>query len=187
MNNDANDINLDSNVPPFSEGELIMERWTEVSVDRNYKVSNQGRVQNRRTGRILKPQLKSGGYYMVSLSSNGKPQVYLIHHLVLVAFKGSCPKGYLCNHKNFIKTDNNIDNLEWVSPKYNNQHAYKGGRFPIQRGTTHGRAKLRECDIILIRELNKIKEYTQKRIARMFGVATTTISCIVTNRSWKHV
>ena len=47
-----------------------------------------------------------------------------IHRLVLDAFVGEKLKGMQCNHKNGIKTDNKLENLEWVTPSQNRKHAY---------------------------------------------------------------
>jgi len=97
-----------------------------------YEVSNAGEVRSldhiRRTGRSKYLQkgklLKSGlnkktNYLMVSLSKNGKSITKYIHKLVAETFLDN-PNGYkYINHKDENTLNNNTENLEWCSAKYN--------------------------------------------------------------------
>lgn len=109
------------------EGKNSREFWKWIPGYKGYyKVSNFGRVRSmtriikRRTGnmkirkRILKPG-KKNGYFVVVLckGQKDKPKQFYIHHLVLRAFKGECPPGKECRHRNGRKVDNHIDNLRW--------------------------------------------------------------------------
>ena len=98
-----------------------------------YQVSNFGRVRsidhldcnkrNRIKGRILKPGLKSNGYFQVALSdSTGKSKNYYVHKLVMETFVGECPKDCEINHIDENKTNNNVSNLEYVSHRININH-----------------------------------------------------------------
>ena len=97
-----------------------------------YEVSNTGEVRSldhiRRTGRseylqkgkLLKSGLnKKTNYLMVSLSKNGKSITKYIHKLVAESFLDN-PNGYkYINHKDENTLNNNVENLEWCSAKYN--------------------------------------------------------------------
>jgi hypothetical protein len=81
----------------------------------NYSVSNFGNIKKIKTGRILKPQIDSHGYYQVSLYSDGKQFNKKIHKLVgeyLIANPYNKP---CIDHINNNKLDNNINNLRWVT------------------------------------------------------------------------
>src|SRR5580692_6673757 len=78
--------------------EPMPENWLPIDVcPENYKVSDCGRVWSRprpRTrGGIMKQSTGQHGVQIVNLTINGKQRVYLVHHLVLVAFVGPCPEG----------------------------------------------------------------------------------------------
>lgn len=104
-----------------------MEVWKQTQYT-NYYVSNMGNVKSIFNGieRQLKPISgnKNGCYYQVGVSdANGKRKTIAIHKLVALAFINN-PYNWKCiNHKNGIKKDNRVENLEWCTHKYNNKHS----------------------------------------------------------------
>lgn len=83
-----------------------------------YSVSNLGNIRNDTTGLNLKPWKNWEGYLLVDLYSNGKATHKSVHRLVAEAFLGS-KHGMQVNHKNEVKSDNRLGNLEWVTQKEN--------------------------------------------------------------------
>lgn len=95
----------------------------------NYEVNNIGEVRNIKTGKILKPQTISDGYYAVYIKVNGKTKWLYIHRLVGKAFLKQNEE--LINHKDgdirnnvvWINPDGSVDyeksNLEWCNHSYN--------------------------------------------------------------------
>ncbi len=73
--------------------------------------------------RILKP-LNTRGYNRVCLYKHWKQNPYSIHRLVAQAFITNPENKPQVNHKNGIKNDNNLENLEWVTASENMQHAF---------------------------------------------------------------
>lgn len=92
----------------------------------NYYVTESGDVYSRASGRIkkLKQNKLNCGYLMVSLCNNGKTKKYLVHRLVAQTFIPNPENKKEINHKNGIKTDNKIDNLEWSTRSENVLHTY---------------------------------------------------------------
>lgn len=161
----------------------MIEEWKQIK-DTNYFVSNQSRVKSVKNGRdkILKP-FKSNhinSYFQVALSIKGKVRKEYLHRLVAIAFVPNPNNKSEVNHKNGVKTDNKLENLEWVSHRDNMKHAKRTGLSPTKTYT-----KLLEEDIPRIRSLYATKRYYQKELAQMFGVSAGTINGVVNHNHWK--
>ncbi|MDR3575050.1 MAG: NUMOD4 motif-containing HNH endonuclease [Anaerolineaceae bacterium] len=109
------------------------ERWRVLSSNKNYLVSDHGRVmritrgKGTEPGRVLKPGKTKDGYLKVELFNNGRPCSRYIHRLVVEAFIGEIPAGLEVNHISGQKVDNCIENLEVVTHAKNTQHAWDTG------------------------------------------------------------
>ena len=84
-----------------------------------YQVSSDGKI--RRNGKELKGSITPKGYIRVNLQGRKT----MLHRVIAEAYLGKPKKNYQVNHKNGIKTDNRIENLEWVTPSENLLHAYR--------------------------------------------------------------
>ena len=133
----------------------MIEIWKAVKgYEGFYEVSNFGNVRSLdrvikskhngttlRKGRILIPFYEEKkGYYQISLTKDRKAKKYRVHRLVAVAFLEN-PFNYTdVNHKDEDKTNNNVDNLEWCTRKYNNNYGTKPERIrKAMMGNTNGR------------------------------------------------
>lgn len=163
----------------------MASEWKHHFYYNTYFISNDGIVKNR-FNRELTQRLNKDGYLFVRLSKHGKRIPIFVHKLVLEAFVLKKPEDMGCNHKDGNKLNNNVDNLEWVTFRENNLHAYKTG-LKNNKGENHGRAIRNNKDIIQIRKLWNTKKYTQQKIADIFNTTQSRISEIVLNKSWKHV
>lgn len=76
--------------------------------------------------KILKTCIaKQDGYVVCNLKREGKSKSFLVHRVIALAFIPN-PNNYpQINHKNGIRHDNRLDNLEWCTGKQNSIHAYK--------------------------------------------------------------
>lgn len=102
----------------------LKEIWKDVKgYEGIYQVSNLGRVKSLKFGkeRILKGGIDGVGYLTVSLSKNGKVKTHKVHVLVAIAFLGHTPCGYklVVDHKNFIRHDCRLENLEIITQREN--------------------------------------------------------------------
>ena len=113
-----------------------MEIWKDIKgYENRYQVSNKGRVKsldraaglNRKIkGKILN-QCNTYGYLNVTLCKNGTKKTARVHRIVLSQFIENTNNYKAINHKDGVKTNNNINNLEWCSSKQNHEHAIKLG------------------------------------------------------------
>lgn len=155
-----------------------------------YQVSNLGKVKrlNYRGSekeRSLKNYLSSIGYYKICLSKNGKVTTVNIHRLISQAFIPNPYNKPQVNHINGIKSDNRIENLEWVTCKENIEHAHKIGLINSSKGEDRTFAKLTEKQVLEIRKIGKLK--TQVELAKIYNVNQSLISYVLNNKIWKHI
>lgn len=107
-------------------GFFIMEIWKPIKgYEDLYEVSNLGRVNSlfTRKGKIMKPKVERDGYLRIGFWKEGKQKYYNVHRLVAEAFLLE-KQDYQnqINHINKIKSDNRVENLEWVSTIENHFH-----------------------------------------------------------------
>lgn len=159
-----------------------------------YSVSNLGRVRRDRSGKsttvgkVLRPGKDEWGYLAVVLCRTDGGKSRKIHLMVAEAFIGPRPTGFQINHKNGNITDNRPENLEYATPSQNIKHAYDVlGRKKVRMiGTKNGMAKMNEQSISEIRSL-KESGWTQRAIAKRFGVSQSLIYQICKRKKWSHV
>ena len=171
-----------------------MEKWRIIKDYPNYKVSNMGNVKHIK-GNILKPfdRCKNGapltrGYQTVHLCSKEVKGFdnWTIHSLVMLSFVGPRPPGMLINHKNGIRWDNRLDNLEYCTQSYNRKQDFLLGRQSL-RGEKNTQAKLTENEVKEIIELYKTGAYTYRQLGKKYGVHLTGISNIFNGHCWGYL
>ena len=124
-----------------------MEEWKNLKgYEGLYQVSDKGRIKRtthiRSNGRgyykvnecILSPHVNNRGYKIITLCKNNELKTYLLHRLVAEAFIPNPDNLPQVNHKDENKTNNDIENLEWCTHKYNNNYGTKNNRTALKRG-----------------------------------------------------
>ena len=168
------------------------EIWKDIKgYEGYYQISNLGRVKSlsRKYSpkeRILKNQYDKDGYYEIGLTKNKKKQYFRVHRLVAQAFIFNIKNKPQVNHKNGIKDDNRVENLEWCTNQENEKHAYNIGLKHALIGENNGSSKLTEKQVRIIKYLLKNSDLKQKEIGEIFNVSIAIISCIKLNKRWKQ-
>jgi hypothetical protein len=138
-------------------------------------------------GRVLKVKDSGKGYqqYCLYLKS-GKNKMISEHRLFAICFLENPENKEQVNHKDGVKSNNLISNLEWMTSSENMQHADQTGLRNIL-GEQNGRAKIKDSEIPLIFELRKSGLFL-KDIGKQFGVGKAQICRILhgENRSQKQ-
>lgn len=110
---------------------MSKEIWKDVSKCAGYQVSNFGRIKSFKknpNGKIMAVRTHPIGYIQVNLVDDfGKKKSYKVHRLVGFAFLPNPYNKPDINHKDGIKSNNNICNLEWCTMSENVNHAFKTG------------------------------------------------------------
>ena len=125
----------------------------------DYTIYNDGRVFSEKSNRFLKLQKDSKGYFYLDIRNKGA--IYKcpkIHRLVMLAFYEGEEVKEQINHKDGDKSNNHIDNLEYVTNKENRQHAIKNG---LKNEYDYGIA---QCDL----EGNVLKTFDTGREALLY-------------------
>lgn len=92
-----------------------------------YAVTENGDIVSLRTGKNLKLNFKKNGYVHVELNKRGIAETLRVHRLVAKAYIEKIEGKEYVNHINGIKSDNRVENLEWVTASENNIHSCREG------------------------------------------------------------
>lgn len=167
------------------------EIWKQIKNYPDYFISNRGRVMSFRCGspQILKPTIDR--YHRVELCKDGSSERCYVHVLILEAFVSSRPEGFVGNHEDGIKLNDDLKNLEWITKSEDARHAYRlglnhGPSGIIREGEGTSNAKLKNNDVRQIKKM-LFQGSSRKDIAEVFKVHPTTISDISLGYSWTHI
>lgn len=185
-----------------------MEKW-KINKDKKFPfyASTQGRIMSiernvtaflRRGNKVVKTtkkikskilsQREHNGYMLNTLTYNGKSKTRLVHRMILETFKPIKKNSdrKFVNHKNLNKSDNTLDNLEWVTRSENMRHAVLHGRlhtekhlkryekFKIISKSFKRKTKINKKDFSKIFKSKKTNVF----LAKKYGVSSATISRI---------
>ncbi len=163
-----------------------------------YEISNDGRIKSlpkvRRINqgvRTTKERISiytpgtSGNHLSASLRRAGYRKLVPIHRLVALAFIPRVAGKNIVNHKNGVRFDNRVENLEWVTHSENLIHCWRvlGAKKPCVTGANNPRAILNETQVSQIR--NEYLTMTGPELAKKYGVSKGCISGVVSGRTWQ--
>ncbi|RZT96639.1 HNH endonuclease [Ancylomarina subtilis] len=146
-----------------------------------YYFSRDALSYNIKTGLMMKPSINGGGYLKLDLWIDKIRKQEYLHRIVAEIYLGECPEGYLVNHIDFDRTNDNIENLEYVSAEENTIHS-------IER-IVEKRRKITNEQILEFKEYlrENPKKINYKYFMEKFNVCRRTLYNIKTGRTWKHI
>lgn len=186
------------------------EDWKPIpSTSGKYEINSQGQVRNARTGELRKWEFTDDGYCIVRVHVNkGKYRQISVHRSVMLAFKGDPPSPeHQVNHIDGAKTNNSLENLEWVTQKENIRDYINKGRRPkhhtvlhcqhISEGIQNSPTKKRgeDCNFAVLTEeqalmvIRKHREtgYGARKLSKLLSLPRGAIDHIIAGNSWKNL
>lgn len=102
----------------------MIEEWKDIEgYEGLYQISSLWDIRNNRSK--LKVRISGKWYFRINLYKNSLKITKTIHKLVAQAFIQNPENKPIINHKNWIKTDNRVENLEWCTVSHNNYESYR--------------------------------------------------------------
>ena len=129
-------------------------------------------------GHFLKPCKNSRGYMQIKLYKDGISAILSIHRLLANSYLKTMVGKDFVNHKNGIKNDNRLENLEWVSSSDNAIHAYRKKLW---------KSKITDQDAIDIRRLYSMKELSTYELSKKYNLSRRYIQQIVSGKRKQHI
>ena len=169
---------------------MTKEKWVSIPGFSKYKVSNLGKVVStrwRKRERLLTGHKTDKGYISVYLKNDdGRYKARTIHRMVGIGFLPNSENLPQLNHKNGIKTDNRVENLEWCNNSHNIKHSYRTGLKQPLVGEQNGFSKLTNVGV------RRIKMALQTGISigelsDIYKVAYSTVYDIKVGKRWTHI
>ena len=180
----------------------MKEIWKDIKgYEGLYQVSNLGRVKSLNYNRkniekTLKPVLYYNKYYSYTLYKNKKKKVFLAHRIVAINFIENINNKEYVNHIDGNKLNNNVDNLEWVTPSENNIHAFENGLNYSPSKGKFGKDNRLSKEIYQLDKNNKIINhfFGLREAERITGINHSFISACCKNKVktaggyvWKYI
>ena len=155
-----------------------------------YAISDCGMVWSYRSDRHIKSKTTTNGYQHVGLRFHGTRKWFFIHRLVGKLFVSNPDNKVYINHKDCNKSNNNAENLEWVTASENMIHAQKHGRVNTKSQQEHIR---KACGYLTmeqaknIRRLRQTKNLTQQELGDMHGVSPDVIHHVLKGHTYREL
>lgn len=163
-----------------------------VGFEEYFKVTRCGKIWSLRSNRFLKTHQGKQGYLTLTTrigGRDGKAWLIKVHRAVAQAYIPNPENKPCVNHKNGIKTDNHVDNLEWATYAENTRHAFDTGLAVARKGEELHNSRLTEEDVLDIRRRYTpwCKKNGARALSREYGIVHSAIVRVASGAGWKDV
>ena len=170
--------------------------WKGIPTD--YDVSDDGKVYSHKTKRLIFLN-NNKGYHMARLyvidpnkpneTKKDRIRYIYVHRMVAETFIPNPDNLPVINHKNGIRNDNRVENLEWCTQRDNILHAFRVLRIPTkyQLGEANDSSVYTEKEIRNLCELIQSGITSVKELSRITGIAEGTVIAVKNGIQWTHV
>ena len=165
------------------------ETWLVIEDYPDYMVSSKGRVKSFKGSvpKILSTAFCRNGYEKLNLRNENGSKNFTMHRVVAMAFCDNPNGKKEVNHIDGNKSNNCCTNLKWVSRKENMRHAVETGLKIGLKGEKCANSKLNDLEVLTIKTLLSVGEYTNVEIGETVGASASTVCAIKRKKSWRHI
>lgn len=166
--------NRDENLPVF----------VEMLKKRGYYIGDDWHIRSPKG--VLSSKLCKNGYYTTMAQFNKKQYIFCEHRVIWCWLKGPIPKGMVVNHIDYNRANNNISNLELMTPAENVAYSRKN-MIGKQVGSKSARAQLTDQQAQAIKTLGNVCGWPEKAIATLTNVMPNNVSRICGGKRYPNV
>ena len=148
-----------------------MERWKTIPNFPNYEASDLGVIRRMGAEFPLKPAITKDGYLTVNIRGANGPRSRLVHQLVLEAFVGERPNGYVTRHfPDRNPANNSLGNISWSTISQNMRDRTYHASMPDQKKWNGSNASFGEIDYERVSDL-RASGCSYRSIGRWLGMS----------------
>lgn len=180
----------------IEEDSVESEEWRDIEgYEGLYQVSSLGRIRSltrickvgkglrKLDGRVLKQYKYLGYMVLVLYDKKANKKICRVHRAVAKAFVAG-DTSLVVNHKDGVRHNNHVDNLEWVTQKENIRHA---STFLRKGAIIDGRPYNAKLDWAQVLTICSLKSYTTKKLSKHFSIPTSSIRRIRNGQAYKFI
>ena len=151
-----------------------------------FEVWDDGKIVSKSTNKRV-GRLRDDGYVDICVIHKGKHIFFMAHRLIWIAFNGLIPKGVNPNHKNEVRHDNRLSNLELLTSGDNIGYSFKRSPEKTLKGEAKPNSLFTHKQVRLYRKLYASGKITTKEIAALFNTTRVSAYQMVSRKTYRNV